>query len=48
MNMPIESIECPKCGAEEVDNLNISYPKSYECKKCGCVFVKSPQSLIDE
>lgn len=41
-------MECPKCGSDRTRIIEASYPKGYECKDCGHVFLKAPQALIDE
>jgi uncharacterized Zn finger protein len=48
VKMKAEDERCPKCGSRKVRIVQASYPKAYECKKCGHVFVKSPKALVDE
>lgn len=33
--------KCPKCGSEDVRILEASFPVSFECKKCGFIFMKT-------
>jgi predicted RNA-binding Zn-ribbon protein involved in translation (DUF1610 family) len=42
------SIACPKCGSNLIIITTTSYPYSFECKKCGNLFLKIPKSLVDE
>jgi uncharacterized Zn finger protein len=48
VRMKAEVEKCPKCGSSKVRIIQASYPKAFECKKCGHVFVKSPKALVDE
>jgi DNA-directed RNA polymerase subunit M/transcription elongation factor TFIIS len=41
-------IACPKCGSNLVIITTTSYPNSFECKKCGNLFLKTPKSLVDD
>jgi len=41
-------MQCTKCRSDEIKQTSGSYPNSYECNKCGHMFVKAPQALIDE
>jgi uncharacterized Zn finger protein len=41
-------MSCPRCGSLKTVLISASYPKTYECKKCGHVFMELPKALIDE
>lgn len=40
-------MECPKCKSE-TKVVNSSYPKTYECIKCGFTFAKLPSTFVDD
>ncbi|MEM5882840.1 MAG: hypothetical protein QXQ77_01190 [Candidatus Aenigmatarchaeota archaeon] len=41
-------IFCPRCSSNFVVVSSVNYPNSFECKKCGNLFLKIPKALVDE
>ncbi|MCS7105812.1 MAG: hypothetical protein NZ942_00635 [Candidatus Aenigmarchaeota archaeon] len=44
----MSKIICSKCGSSYVVISSATYPNSFECKKCGNLFLKIPKTLVDE
>ncbi|MEM5794002.1 MAG: hypothetical protein QXS48_02920 [Candidatus Aenigmatarchaeota archaeon] len=41
-------ILCSRFGSNFVVISSVNYPNSFECKKCGNLFLRIPKALVDE
>jgi Zn ribbon nucleic-acid-binding protein len=41
-------MNCPRCDSDKIAIISQNYPKTYECKKCGHIFMQLPKALLDE
>ncbi|MGC8812289.1 MAG: hypothetical protein ACP5O8_01740 [Candidatus Aenigmatarchaeota archaeon] len=41
-------VVCPRCGSDSIIITTASYPHSFECKKCGNLFLKTPKTFVDD
>jgi len=39
--------DCPRCGSAKIVVIESNYPLAFECRRCGLVFSKSTNSLVD-